>query len=100
LIRYYDLPGAARQPQVYVDTAVIDYTQPRAEFHRYLRRLVEAGYGDRILFGSDQMVWPKSIGPAIASITSATFLTSAQKRAILHDNAVRFLRLSDDGAPR
>ena len=83
-------------PQVYVDTAVIDYTQPRAEFHRYLRRLVEAGYGDRILFGSDQMVWPKSIGPAIEAITSATFLTPAQKRAILHDNAARFLRLSDD----
>ncbi|MDP9103205.1 MAG: amidohydrolase family protein, partial [Pseudomonadota bacterium] len=65
-------------PQVYVDTGVIDYTQPRAEFHRYLRRLVEAGYGERIMFGSDQMVWPKTIGPAIEGITSADFLTPAQ----------------------
>ncbi|CAN5588470.1 amidohydrolase family protein [soil metagenome] len=80
-------------PQVYVDTAVIDYTQPKAEFHRYLRRLVEAGYGDRIMFGSDQMVWPRAIGPAIEAITSADFLNPAQKRAILHDNAARFLRL-------
>jgi predicted TIM-barrel fold metal-dependent hydrolase len=42
-------------PQVYVDLAVIDYTQPRAEFHRYLQRLVDAGYGKRVMFGSDQL---------------------------------------------
>ena len=82
-------------PQVYVDTAVIDFTQPRAEFHSYLRRLVEAGYGKRIMFGSDQMVWPGAIGPAIEAITSADFLTPAQKRDILHDNAARFLRLNE-----
>lgn len=80
-------------PQVYVDVAVIDFTQPRAEFHRYLRRLVEAGYGRRIMFGSDQMVWPGAIASAIAAITSAEFLTPAQRRDILHDNAARFLRL-------
>jgi predicted TIM-barrel fold metal-dependent hydrolase len=83
-------------PQVYVDTAVIDFTQPRAEFHRYLQRLVEAGYGKRIMFGSDQMVWPDAIGPAIDAINSATFLTPVQKRDILHDNAARFLRLASD----
>lgn len=82
-------------PQVYVDTGVIDWSQPRAEFHRYLRRLVEAGYGRRIMFGSDQMVWPDTIGPAVAAIASAAFLTPAQKRDILHDNAARFLRLPD-----
>ncbi len=82
-------------PQVYVDTAVIDYTQPKAEFHRSRRRLVEAGSGDRIQFGSDQMVWPGAIGPAIESINSADFLSPAQKRAILHDNAARFLRLKE-----
>jgi predicted TIM-barrel fold metal-dependent hydrolase len=82
-------------PQVYVDVAVIDFTQPRAEFHRYLRRLVEAGYGDRIMFGSDQMVWPGAIGAAIEAINAADFLTPAQKRAILHDNAARFLRLDE-----
>jgi predicted TIM-barrel fold metal-dependent hydrolase len=82
-------------PQVYVDTAVIGFTQPRAEFQRYLRRLVEAGYGKRIMFGSDQMVWPGAIPAAIAAIQSAAFLSPAQKRDILHDNAVRFLRLKD-----
>jgi len=82
-------------PQVYVDVAVIDFTQPRAEFHRYLRRLVVAGYGDRIMFGSDQMVWPGAIGAAIEAINAADFLTPAQKKAILHDNAARFLRLDE-----
>lgn len=82
-------------PQVYADLAVIDFTQPRAEFHRYLRRLVEAGYGDRIMFGSDQMVWPGAIGAGIEAIKSADFLTAAQKQAILHDNAARFLRLDE-----
>ncbi len=80
-------------PQVYVDTAVIGFTQPRAEFHRYLRRLVEAGYGKRIMFGSDQMVWPGAIPAAIDAIQQADFLSAAQKRDILHDNAARFLRL-------
>jgi predicted TIM-barrel fold metal-dependent hydrolase len=79
-------------PQVYVDVAVIDYTQPRAEFYRYLQRLVEAGYGKRVMFGSDQMVWPEAIGFAVDAIQSAKFLTEEQKRDILHDNAARFLR--------
>ncbi len=82
-------------PQVYVDTGVIDYVLPRAEFHRHLQRLVEAGFGKRIMFGSDQMVWPDAIPIAIANIQSARFLSAAQKRDILHDNAARFLRLPD-----
>lgn len=80
-------------PQVHVDTAVIDFTQLRAEFWAYLKRLVDAGYGKRIMFGSDQMVWPDAIPAAVASIRDAPFLTAEQKRDILHDNAARFLRL-------
>jgi predicted TIM-barrel fold metal-dependent hydrolase len=82
-------------PQVYVDLGVIDYTQPRAEFHQYLKRLVDAGYGKRVMFGSDQMVWPEAIGFAIDAIESATFLTEEQRRDILHDNAARFLKLDE-----
>ena len=82
-------------PQVYVDVAVIDWTRPRREFHEYLRRLVEAGFGKRIMFGSDQMVWPEAIGMAVQGIDSATFLTAAQKRDIFYHNAVRFFRLNE-----
>ena len=82
-------------PQVYVDTGAIDYALPRAEFHRYLQRMVEAGFGKRVMFGSDQMVWPGVIERAIASIQSAAFLNDAQKRDILYNNAARFLQLSE-----
>jgi len=80
-------------PQVYADVAVIDWIIPRAEFHDYLKALMTAGFGDRLMFGSDQMVWPEAIGQAIEGVDSAPFLDAAQKRAIFHDNAARFLRL-------
>ena len=83
-------------PQVYVGVGVISHILPRAEFHRYLQRLVEAGFGNRVLFGSDQMIWPETVRRAVRSIETAPFLSDAQKRDILYDNAARFLRLSDD----
>lgn len=82
-------------PRVYLDVGVIDYALPRTEFHRYLRVLVEAGFGNRIMFGSDHMIWPGAIEYAIESIEAGDFLTDAQRRAILYDNAARFLRLTD-----
>jgi uncharacterized protein len=83
-------------PQLYVDTAVIGWAIPEREFYRYLQRLVEAGFGKRILFGSDQMGWPDAIVASIRRIQGAPFLSAAQKRDILYENAARFLRLSDE----
>ena len=82
-------------PQVYVDLATINWVLPRDEFHRYLRELVCAGFGKRLLFGSDQMVWPEAIGMAVEGIESATFLTQEEKQDIFYNNAVRFLRLEE-----
>ncbi|MGH9795590.1 MAG: amidohydrolase family protein, partial [Candidatus Acidiferrales bacterium] len=79
-------------PQVYVDIGGNNWTYPRKEFHRHLRRLVDAGFGKRILFGSDQIAWPQIIEIAIDSVESADFLTAEQKRDILCRNAARFLR--------
>ena len=87
-------------PQVYIDVGVIDWTQPRAEFHRYLRLLVDAGYGKRIMFGSDRMVWPEAIGMAVEAIASADFLSREQKADIFYNNAARFLRLPGATLPR
>lgn len=80
-------------PSLYVETGVIDWTRPRDDFHAYLRGLVKAGLGRRIMFGSDQMVWPEAIEMAAERVRSADYLTPAQRRDILHDNAARFLRL-------
>jgi predicted TIM-barrel fold metal-dependent hydrolase len=82
-------------PQVYVDIGSIVYTEPRPAFYRFLQGIVEAGYGERVMFGSDQMVWPGVIEPSIQIIEEAPFLSEAPKRDIFYNNAARFLRLSE-----
>jgi uncharacterized protein len=81
-------------PQVYLDIAVLNWIRPREEFYSYLRELIKAGFLDRIMFGSDQMSWPDAIDLAVETVKSATFLSDEEKRAILYDNAARFLHLS------
>jgi uncharacterized protein len=80
-------------PQVYLDISFIDFALPLPEFHRYLQRLIDAGFRHRVLFGSDQMIWPPLIDHAIKAIESAPFLTEEQRGDIFYKNAARFLRL-------
>jgi predicted TIM-barrel fold metal-dependent hydrolase len=87
-------------PQVYIDVGVIVFTQPRAAFYRYLQGIVEAGFVNRVMFGSDQMVWPGVIERSIKVIEEAPFLSEEQKRDILYNNAARFLRLSKEEIAR
>lgn len=82
-------------PQLYVDLGVICYMIPKKEFYFYLERLVNAGFEKRIMFGSDNMVWPQAIEVGIQTINNASFLTAMQKRDILFNNAARFLRLTE-----
>ncbi len=82
--------------QVYVDVAGINWSLPREVFHQHLRELVEAGFVDRIMFGSCQMLWPDAIELSIEAIESAPFLTKEQKRKIFYGNAARFLRLEQE----
>jgi len=80
-------------PQVYLDLATINWIVPSQEFHNYLHELMVAGFGKRLLFGSDQMFWPEAIGMAIEGIESASFLSEQDKRDIFYNNAVRFLKI-------
>jgi predicted TIM-barrel fold metal-dependent hydrolase len=80
-------------PQLYVDVGIISYAFPRKQFYDYLQRLIDAGFENRIMFGSDEMVWPGAESAAIDTIQKAPSLTAAQKRDILYNNAARFLRL-------
>lgn len=82
-------------PGLYVDVGVLDWAVPQAEFYTYLRRIVEAGFHERVMYGSDQMVWPDAISISIKRIKRAPFLSPAQKRDILFNNAVRFFRWKD-----
>lgn len=78
---------------VYVDVAGLIWSYPLKEVNRYIERLVDAGFEDRVMFGTDQMEWPKLMAYSMSIIQNADYLTPEQKRDILYNNAARFLRL-------
>lgn len=82
-------------PQIYVDLGALDWADPAPGFYDYLQRLVTYGYGKRILFGSDQMVWPEGTAQAIARIRAAPFLSAGQRRDIFFNNAIRLFGWTD-----
>ena len=87
-------------PNVYIDIGGNTWPYPREFFYSQLKKFVDAGFGKRILFGSDQMLWPELIEISIAVVEEAPFLSEEQKRDILYHNAARFLRLSEEEIAR
>jgi predicted TIM-barrel fold metal-dependent hydrolase len=85
-------------PHVSVDLARLGHedTLARPLFHEFLCRLVEYGFGDRIMYGSDRGT---AFRESLEGIETAPCMTTELTRAILHDNAVRFHRLSSANAP-
>jgi uncharacterized protein len=77
---------------VYVDVAGLIWSYPIKEVNRYIERLVDAGFEDRVMFGTDQLIWPKLMAYSISIIQNADYLSPQQKRDILYNNAARFLR--------
>lgn len=91
-----DLKGLMyAHPNVYVDISVLNWILPQEEFNSYLKSLINAGFGNRILFGTDQIVWPDTIDDAVESVNSAHFLTIKQKEDIFYNNAAKFLGLTE-----
>jgi predicted TIM-barrel fold metal-dependent hydrolase len=87
-------------PQVHVEVGIIVHTIPRPAFYRFLKGITDAGYGNRVMFGSDQMVWPGTIERGLQVIEDAPFLDAEQKRDILYNNAARFLRFTNEEIAR
>jgi len=81
-------------PQVNADLGAIDWLLPRAEFHHYFEALMRAGFGKRLMFGTDQMYWPEGISMAVEAVSSAPFLSAEEKQDIFYNNAAKFYRLS------
>jgi predicted TIM-barrel fold metal-dependent hydrolase len=81
-------------PNLYVDISVLNWILPKAELYDYLKSLINAGFGNRIMYGTDQMAWPQLISVGIESINSAEFLDYGMKEDIFYDNAAQFLGLS------
>ena len=82
-------------PSVYVDLGVILWwDRPEKDFaEAFLRKAKRYGYIDRIMYGSDQMVWPHAIEKSIKKLDSYDFLDEEDKRNIFYNNAVKFLNL-------
>lgn len=85
-------------PQLYADVSTITWVIPRQAFYDYLKKFMAAGLGKRIMFGSDNMVWPAKIGAAVTAIKEAPFLTHEEKRDIFYNNARRFLRMDEESS--
>ncbi len=87
-------------PELYVDIGVLAWALPKKAFYSALKQLMDAGFGQRIMFGSDQMVWPGAISFAIKTVNEAPFLSESERRDILYRNAARFLNLSPEEIER
>lgn len=87
----------AYYPQLYTDVAVMLWVEPNTQRYikEFLKNVKEAGYLDRVMFGSDQMIWPYAIEKSIDFLKSLDFLTEKDIADILYNNAVRFLKLND-----
>ncbi len=81
---------------VYLDISGFIWSYPLDEIHYYIKRLVQAGFGKRIIYGTDFMMWPRLFETSMGVIEHAQYLSEDQKRDILFNNAVRFFRLDKD----
>ena len=75
--------------RVHLDMTILNSLMSAETHERELRRLIEAGFGDRVMFGTDG----QPAGPILRRLEAIPWLTADQRRAILYDNAAGFLRL-------
>ena len=80
-------------PQVYADISAINWRRPIADFYSYLKSLIDAGYGKRLMYGSDQVAWEDAIPLSIKNVENAPFLSEEQKQDIFYNNAARFYNI-------
>lgn len=78
---------------VMVDVSGLIWSFPLKEVNYWIQRIIQAGFEDRIMFGSDVGYWPNLMTKSLQIIENAEYLTPQQKRDILYNNAARWLRL-------
>jgi uncharacterized protein len=80
-------------PNLHADLAVELWLHPMTKdfAKKFLISAKEYGFLDRVMFGSDQMVWPEAITLSITFLNNLDFLTEEEKEMILYKNAKKFL---------
>lgn len=90
-------------PDVYADIGNLSANPAiaRDRFHAYLRALMRAGLGKRVMFGSglDLTDWAAGIGAMVSAIEDAPFLSPSDRTDIFFANAARFLDLAGHPKP-
>jgi hypothetical protein len=74
---------------VYFDMSIINSALSPEAHEAELKRWIDAGFGDRLVFGSDT----RPAAPILRRLERIQWLTAEQRSAILYDNAARFFRL-------
>jgi len=87
----------AYYPQLYTDVGVMLWVEPNTQrtVKEFLHNAKEAGYLNRVMFGSDQMIWPYAIEKSILFLDGLDFLSKKDKEDIFYNNAARFLNLEN-----
>jgi len=83
----------AAYPNVYAEFGFLTVGYRDSDVWPYIQSFIDAGFEDRILYGTDQMVWPEAISFSVERVRNAPGLTAAQKRKFLYENAAHFLRI-------
>lgn len=84
-------------PNLYSDIAILNwYSNAEVFLVPFLKLAKEYNVLDRVMFGTDQMIWPETIEMAIEKVQSLDFLTLEEKQGIFYMNAARFLNLSEE----
>lgn len=84
-------------PQVYSDTGMLHAIMTKRGYEKFLAQMFDAGLGKRLMFGTDQIIWPDMIEIAIGMVESSRVLNDVQKRDLLYNNAARFFRIDKNG---
>lgn len=82
-------------PNVHLDLSITNGAMPVEQYEAALRRLIDAGFGDRIMFGSDNL----PVEPILERLRGFAWISDSQREAILRGNASRFFRLDAPAGP-
>jgi hypothetical protein len=78
-------------PSVYVDLSITNSVLPLKDYEDSLLRLINSGFGNRIMLGSDNI----PLETILERLNSLKSISTSQRTAILYDNAANFLGLSE-----
>ena len=83
-------------PRVHADLAAMAFNSNAKRLAKeFLAKAKHDGVLDRVMFGSDLIMWPQHLELSLEYLDSLKFLTEKEKRDILYNNAVRFLKLKE-----